>query len=306
MNANAPWIPEFLRLPDGRIDMVLDTDTYNEIDDQFALCYALLSPEKCNVQAIYAAPFYNELSMGPADGMEKSYREICRLLAYFGRDSQGFAFRGSDRYFQNTTDCVPSAAALDLVKRALARTKEQRPLVVVAIGAITNVASALAMEPKIAEKIHVVWLGGRPLTDYTAHEFNLSGDLCASRALFDSSVPLTLVPCAGVASHLSTTIPELERWIGGKNSLCDALIQLLYNVGVNRPGASRVIWDVSAVARVVCPQHVRVVCEPRPHLSAQGNWSRDARRLPMLVCTELHRDAIFADLFARLSSFSPN
>lgn len=32
-----------------KIDMVLDTDTYNEVDDQFALAYALLSPERLNV-----------------------------------------------------------------------------------------------------------------------------------------------------------------------------------------------------------------------------------------------------------------
>ena len=33
-----------LTIPEGRLDMVLDTDTYNEVDDQFALAYSLLSP----------------------------------------------------------------------------------------------------------------------------------------------------------------------------------------------------------------------------------------------------------------------
>ncbi|MBE0698068.1 MAG: nucleoside hydrolase, partial [Anaerolineaceae bacterium] len=40
--------------------MVLDTDTYNEIDDQFAVVYALLSPEQLQVEALYAAPFTND------------------------------------------------------------------------------------------------------------------------------------------------------------------------------------------------------------------------------------------------------
>ncbi|MCL1796700.1 MAG: nucleoside hydrolase, partial [Clostridia bacterium] len=66
--------------PLEKIDMVLDTDAYNEVDDQFALAYALLSPEKLNVKAIYAAPFSNDRSTGPEDGMEKSYDEIVRLL----------------------------------------------------------------------------------------------------------------------------------------------------------------------------------------------------------------------------------
>ena len=68
--------------------MVLDTDTYNEIDDQFALVYALLCPEKLNVEAVYAAPFTNDRSTGPGDGMEKSYEEILRLLERLHMDAE--------------------------------------------------------------------------------------------------------------------------------------------------------------------------------------------------------------------------
>ena len=60
--------------------MVLDTDTYNEIDDQFAVVYSLISPEKLDVEAIYAAPFFNTRSLSPKDGMEKSYEEISEIL----------------------------------------------------------------------------------------------------------------------------------------------------------------------------------------------------------------------------------
>jgi hypothetical protein len=66
---------ELLRLlepPAGPVHMVLDTDTYNEIDDQFAVVYSLLSPN-LTVEAFYAAPFHNRRSSGPADGMERSY-----------------------------------------------------------------------------------------------------------------------------------------------------------------------------------------------------------------------------------------
>ncbi|MFQ7549915.1 MAG: hypothetical protein ACLRMZ_05970 [Blautia marasmi] len=46
-----------LEKPKGKVDVVLDTDTYNEIDDQFALAYLIKSNEKLNLQAVYAAPF---------------------------------------------------------------------------------------------------------------------------------------------------------------------------------------------------------------------------------------------------------
>ena len=89
---------ERLRPPAGRVRMVVDTDTYNETDDQFALVHALLSPERLAVEAVYAAPFHNERSDGPGHGMELSYQEILRLLQRLGRSADGFAFRGSTSY----------------------------------------------------------------------------------------------------------------------------------------------------------------------------------------------------------------
>ena len=69
----------------GRVRAVLDTDTYNEIDDQYAVAYSLLSPERLSIEAIYAAPFVNDRSPSAAVGMEKSYEEILRLLGFFAR-----------------------------------------------------------------------------------------------------------------------------------------------------------------------------------------------------------------------------
>ena len=55
--------------------MVLDTDTYNEVDDQFAVAYAMTA-EDIDVLAMTAAPFTNPRSVSPEDGMEKSYHEL--------------------------------------------------------------------------------------------------------------------------------------------------------------------------------------------------------------------------------------
>ena len=48
--------------PKGPVDMILDTDAYNEIDDQYAIAYAVCAPEKLRVKAFYAAPFFNSHS----------------------------------------------------------------------------------------------------------------------------------------------------------------------------------------------------------------------------------------------------
>jgi inosine-uridine nucleoside N-ribohydrolase len=48
---------QLLARPRAPIRVVIDTDAKNEIDDQFALAWALLSPDILEVEAVYAAPF---------------------------------------------------------------------------------------------------------------------------------------------------------------------------------------------------------------------------------------------------------
>ena len=88
-----------LQRPKGLVDVVLDTDAYNEIDDQFAIAYALRRKDKLNLQALYAAPFLNERSISPADGMEKSYKEMENILSLMNRrDLLDICYRGSGEY----------------------------------------------------------------------------------------------------------------------------------------------------------------------------------------------------------------
>ena len=167
---------EMLQPPTGHVRMVLDTDTYNEIDDQFAVVHALLSPEKLNVEALYAAPFHNNRSSNPEDGMEKSYDEILRLLDFIDVSADGFAYRGSRVFLADKAAPVQSDAATDMIQRAMAKDSDE-PLYVVAVGAITNVASAILIEPEIIKRIVIVWLGGNPLYWPHTREFNLMQDL---------------------------------------------------------------------------------------------------------------------------------
>ena len=276
-----------LEPPKGRVKMVLDTDTYNEVDDQFALAYSLLSPEKLDVLAVYAAPYFNDRSSGPEDGMEKSYAEIVRLLGKMGRTSEGFVFKGSRGYLPDGETPVESEAARDLVKKA--------------IGAITNVASAILMEPEIVKKICVVWLGGHPLSASTAREFNLMQDVPAARVVLDCGVPFTLVPCMGVASHLLATVPDMKDAIGGKNALCDALVELFGEYSSDHFGWAKEIWDVSTIAYLVNPDWIPTVLEHSPLLTDDCHWAHDANRHFIRVATFARRTPIFRDLYRKLA-----
>ncbi len=59
---------------EARPRLVLDTDTFNEVDDQFALVHVLLSPDRVDLEAVYAAPFHNEKSLARPTGCAKATR----------------------------------------------------------------------------------------------------------------------------------------------------------------------------------------------------------------------------------------
>ena len=184
----------------GRVRAVLDTDTYNEIDDQFALVQAMLSPDRIALAAIYAAPFHNNRAIGPGDGMDKSYDKILRLLGRMGKSPDGFVFKGV-RDFVGLAKQARRAEAVDhLIARARASSPDD-PLCIIAIAAISNVASALLAAPDIVNKIIVVWLGGHALEWPDTREFNLRQDVGGAQVLLDSGTPLVLIPPHG--GHLA-------------------------------------------------------------------------------------------------------
>ena len=281
--------------------VVLDTDTYNEIDDQFALAYLLRSPDRADCEAIYAAPFLNDRSTSAGDGMEKSYEEIGRLLERLGVTDMP-VLRGSDQFLSETGDSRPvgSDAASDLVERALTATHSDR-LHIIAIGALTNIASALLAEPSITERCTLVWLGSHHPTWPDNKEFNACGDVDATRVVFDSSIPMYVVPCFPVASHLHTTAHELAACMDLDDPLCRFLYDRFTEYGPGDPVWTKQIWDIAAVAWVVLPGSVESYCVPTPRIARDGSHILDPRRDPCRYAFRLDRDAIFTDMYARLS-----
>ncbi|MCY3741026.1 MAG: nucleoside hydrolase [Candidatus Poribacteria bacterium] len=294
---------EMLQPPTGQVRMVLDTDTYNEIDDQFAVVHALLSPEHLNVEALYAAPFHNNRSANAEDGMEKSYDEILRLLDFLNVPADGFVYRGSRAFLSDKETPVPSDAATDMIERALTASPEE-PLYVVAVGAITNVASAILIAPEIIERIVIVWLGGNPLYWPHTREFNLMQDLQSAQVVLDCGVPFVWLPARGVVSHLHTTVAEMERYVQGRGKVGDYLVEIFKDYASDHFAWSKVIWDISATAYLINPAWVPTEIVHSPILTEAVTWSFDNNRHLMRVASSVNRDAIFRDLFEKLQAHS--
>ena len=292
-------ITEELRKP-GIKRMILDTDTYNEIDDQFALSLAMLAPDRIDLAAVTAAPFHNDKSESFADGMERSYREIgiCTKLV---AESHGVRippyYRGSTERMPDPETPVESEAAHRIAELVSAY---DGVTFVTAIGAITNVSSAILLHPEIREKIAVIWLGGGAVW-FNGAEFNLLGDKNAANALFASGVPLLLFPCAGVVSHLILEIYELEHFLRGDSPLGDYLCD---NVAECRPAGavswSRVIWDVSTVAGVIDPGTFSASVRKRLLVNGDNSYTVGGYPGDFEHVDFINRDRIFSLLFTRL------
>lgn len=293
-----------LKKPTGKVDVVLDTDTFNEVDDQYAIAYLLKSSDKMNLKALYAAPFCNMHASSPAEGMEKSYQEILNILNLMDRqDLYDIVYRGSEAFHPSETEPVVSEAAKDLAERAMNYT-EEKPLYVIAIGAITNVSSALLLNPEIRDRIVLIWLGG--CAHHWPHNraFNVYQDVAGARIVFGCGVALVQVPGPGVVHCFTTSKPELEYWLRGKNKLCDYLIDKTIDevqfVG-GEAAWTRTIWDVVPVAWLLEDEFMQDYIEHGPIPEYDDRYSFDKNRHPIRYVYYVNRDKLFHDMFTKLA-----
>ena len=311
--------------PGSRPRVVIDTDAANEIDDQFALAWALLAPEQLRVQALYAAPFSfahrhaatPQLSRElppfhpPAVGMQRSFDEIVRVFEALRLPHAGRVFRGSEHYLASPDEAVMSEAVEHLIALARTMPEDGEPLYVVAIGAVTNVASALVAAPDIARRIVVVWTSGYPThAPHINFSLNMEQDMAASRVVFGGGVPLVYLPGFHVGAQLRLSLPELERHVRP----CGAIGEHLHHRythnplsdlagidDVRRPGFSWVIWDLICIAWLLDPDWVPSELVATPGLSDERRWLAPAAGAPpMREAHAVARDAVFGDFFETL------
>lgn len=343
---------ERLALPTGGpVRLLIDTDTANEIDDQYALAWALLSPEHMTVEAITAEPFsfahhqppllvaeralesgsqqdehlvggfqgwLDRLHaqgrraadlkfVGPAEGMELSFREIENIYEKLGMPSEGQVFRGADRYMQTPHDIVESEAVDTIIR--LAKTGDA-PLYIAAMGCVTNIASALLKAPEIIDRIVVIWTSAYPSTAPHCNRpsLNLVQDAHASRLIFDSGVPHIYLPGYHIGAQLKISHPEMEQFVKGRGKIGDYLHHLFTHNPLHEMFAitdaerrTWVIWDIIDIAWLINPEWVPTYLTTSPILDEDLYWKKDASRHQMREAHDVQRDEIFRDFYDKLA-----
>ena len=349
--------------------VVIDTDAANEIDDPFAIAWALLRADRLDVQACHAAPFSFELwrgqlmrartareapaqaspmdaallrrhagtlahferqrwdpatvalpaLCGPAEGHDRGLEELNTVYRLLGRDPASQVFAGARAFLDSQASPLrppaATAASDDLIARSAGHTAGD-PLWVLAIGCLTNIATALLRDPGLADRMVLVWTAGHSV--HAPHRnlaFNLEQDAAATRVVLDSAVPLVYLPGFHIGAQLRLSRPEMERWVqgrGGPGGIGDHLFDLYTHnplwplLGITDWLAhSWVIWDLINVAWMLDPSWVPVQPVARPRLDDELRWvardGADARSAgPMWEAEGIQRDAIFRDFFLAL------
>lgn len=183
----------------------------------------------------------------------------------------------------------------------------ERPLYIVAIGAITNVASAILKNPEMKENCVVVWLGGNGThIPEPGTEFNMKQDIASARVVHKCGVPYVQLPCDGVVDNFRTTRPELEYWLKGKNPLADYLVQNTIDAAESYAAGkpwTRVIWDVAAVAWLLNDNgrfmREKVIINTIP--TYDRHYIVDEGDHFMKYVYKINRDELFEDLFKKLT-----
>ncbi len=289
-------------MSDAPLRVVLDCDTANEIDDQFAIAYALGSPslDVCGVISVQ-----NTLIHG-VGSVARYQEEAERVVALCGRAGSVPCLRGAISPMETRETPVSSEGLDFLIAEA-----NKGPLTIIATGPITDVASLLLVAPEMRENVRVVWLGGFPdratYTRWRLGELNGRADIAAWRVLFAQPVALLQLPgWPGVAKLIVEYAPYVAelRALGRPVATYLADISDAWRAHREAFGygtqTRKILWDVANVAAVIAPASVTLTPTATPTLDVAGAHDFDRPGRIVDVVTDLDAAWILADLHAAL------
>ena len=209
-------------IPDTKkIRLIVNTDAKNEADDQFAIVHALLTP-RFIVKGIIAAHFGTKRTN---ESMQESYDECVKVLDLMELTDEVGLYQGAEMKMPDEQTPAPSQGADLIIREAMS--DDDRPLFVVFLGPITDLASAYLKEPAIENRLTAIWIGGGAYPN-GENEFNLGNDIEAANVVMRSNIPLWQVP-RNVYTTIRVSIAELAVKVKPYGKVGNYLFQQLYD-----------------------------------------------------------------------------
>lgn len=282
--------------PQRRARVIVDTDAKNECDDQFAIIHALLTPS-FEIPSVIAAHFGTRRG---DESMRESRDEIDHLIDLMGLTGTIRVDDGGTHAMTDRSTPVASAGAETIVREAML--DDPRPLHVAFYGPLTDMAAALLLEPRIAERnVRVVWIGGGTYPD-GGSEFNLSNDVIAADVVFASGLEVWQLP-RPVYELMPVSYAELEEKVGGCGRLGRYLVDQVVEFNtthVDEPMEYRSLGDSPAVGVIMYPACGPWTMRPAPTINDDMTYTHDGDRRPIRVYGSVDARFIHEDFFAKL------
>lgn len=290
-----------------KIRLIINTDAKNEADDQFAIVHALLTP-RFKIKGIIAAQFEKTASMmNRTDTMQQSYDEIQKVLSLMDLQGQVPVYKGAANALESVTEPQISEGAEAIVLEALK--DDPSPLYVVFLGPLTDMASALLMEPSIADKLTVIWIGGGHYPE-GGWEYNLLNDINAANVVFDSNVELWQVPHT-VYTTMRVSIAELAYKVKPYGEIGSYLYQQLIDFNnwaadafQDSPWPKGEMWslgDSPAISLLLDDHEYGYDIVPAPRITEDMYYVHDQKERMIRVYHYVDARFTLEDMFAKLA-----
>ncbi|MEG0452110.1 MAG: nucleoside hydrolase [Coprobacillus sp.] len=286
-------------LNEDKIRIIICSDAKNEADDQYAIVHALLT-KKFDIKGIVAVHFREEKTN------QLSYDEIVRLAKLTKTYGNYPIVLGANQKLMNKDTYEVSDGARLIVNEALK--EDKRPLYVLHIGALTDMAIALLEHPEISSHLTSIWVGGGRYPN-GSEECNLKNDLLAAQIVFSSSMELWQIPSSTYKTTL-VSIAELEYKVKPKGSLGLYLYNQLIDFATcnkhSKTWINSEVWimgDSGAIGVLLDEQkgYYEEINAPIINDKYEYLYSSDYRKIR--VYKELNNRMIIEDMFSKISLF---
>jgi purine nucleosidase len=285
-----------------QIRVIIDTDAKNEADDQYAIVQALLSPKLDNVGFIAARYGTQDGSVG------RSYAELEKIFDLMEFGKEGLLYRGAESALKNEFTPEDSEGARFIIREALK--EDERPLFVLFLGGITDLASAYLLEPRIAKRITAIWIGGGSYP-CGGDEYNLWNDINAANVVFSSPIELWQVP-QNVYKQAAVTLAELEYRVRPCGEIGKYLFEQLdeFNQceGVRKleyfTGERYILGDSPAVGLLLYGDSSSYQWKQAPRIASDMTYVHNGVNRPIRVYDNIDHRLLMEDFYCKLALFA--
>lgn len=301
-----------------RMRVIIDNDFSGDPDGLFQLAHHLASP---SVEIplvigshIHVGDFLDK-STTQADNAVVKIGEICDRMV-LDRRPPILAGRNVAPAKGAAPEATPAARAI--IAEAL-REDTKLPLFYTAGAGLTDLAEAVRLEPRIAKRLKLVWIGGHEHDDLLPgvlprrdSEYNATIDLAAVQTLFnDSEIEIWQVP-RNVYRQMIISHAELVAGLKPAGALGQYLLEQLERVvSTDRIslGETYILGDsplvtLTALQTSFEPDSASSAygVRPTPRVTDQVRYAANPNGRPMRVYTTIDTRLTFGDMFAKFAT----